>query len=424
MVRHRTPPSHTWRSFLDNHANDLVSLDFFTLPTATFRVLFVFIVLRHERRRIVHFQCHRTSFCRVDGAANGRCFSMGHGASVPGTESRPDLRSVLSILASTVSGSSRSLPHRAPRGRIHLSERMIGSIRRECLDHVIVLDERHLKRILRKYVDYYHSCRTHLSLEKDAPEPRRVESPAMGKVRAIPKVGGLPSLLHSTRRCLSRSRRVPKTQTNSRPAWTATSRCRWLNSLDGISGQPDGRHMVVCPQRPRAGRWRASVPCGRPLRMASRSPWTPASKLILNSTVLTVEPGETEPTAKLPARVRQQTDETPVDDAMPFFELGPERQTHARPAVLARAECHAQVAADRSRLEELFEFFEMRGTFRRFTHPLVADTFGQRNPAPALGSLRGAERGRAAAFLLAGLERMSLFLGPSFISRHAPRCCE
>ena len=70
-------------------------------------------------------------------------------------------------------------------------ERRIGSIRRECLDHVIVLDERHLKRILRKYVDYYHSCRTHLSLEKDAPEPRRVESPAMGKVSAIPKVGGL-----------------------------------------------------------------------------------------------------------------------------------------------------------------------------------------------------------------------------------------
>ena len=83
---------------------------------------------------------------------------------------------------------------------------MIGSIRRECLDHVIVLDERHLKRILRKYVDYYHSCRTHLSLEKDAPEPRRVELPAMGKVSAIPKVGGLHHRLHSTR-CLSRSAR-------------------------------------------------------------------------------------------------------------------------------------------------------------------------------------------------------------------------
>ena len=95
MVRHRTPPSHTWRSFLDNHANDLVSLDFFTLPTATFRVL---VRLHRPSPRASpyrSFQCHRASFRRVDGAANGRCFSMGHGASVPGTGPRPDLRSVL-----------------------------------------------------------------------------------------------------------------------------------------------------------------------------------------------------------------------------------------------------------------------------------------------------------------------------------------
>ena len=68
---------------------------------------------------------------------------------------------------------------------------MIGSIRRECLDHVIVLDERHLRRILREYVDYYHSCRTHLSLQKDAPEPRPVQPPSMGGVTVVPKVGGL-----------------------------------------------------------------------------------------------------------------------------------------------------------------------------------------------------------------------------------------
>ena len=115
--------------------------------------------------------------------------------------------------------------------------------------------------------------------------------------------------------------------------------------------------------------------------MASKSPWTPASKFSLNSTVLTVEPGETEPTAKLARRVGEQTDEPPVDDAMPVFELGPKRQPHACHAVLAIAECHAQVAADRGRLEELLKFLEMRGrgTFRRFTHPLVADTFGQRD---------------------------------------------
>ena len=70
-------------------------------------------------------------------------------------------------------------------------ERLIGSLRRECFDHVIVLDERQLKRILREYVDYDHSCRTHVSREKDAPEPRLVESPTMGKVTAVPKVGGL-----------------------------------------------------------------------------------------------------------------------------------------------------------------------------------------------------------------------------------------
>ena len=94
-VRHRTPPSHTWRSFLDNHVKDLVSLDFFTLPTATFRVLFVFIVLRHDRRRIVHFNVTEHPSAEWTAQQNGRCFSMGHGASVPGTGSRPDLRSVL-----------------------------------------------------------------------------------------------------------------------------------------------------------------------------------------------------------------------------------------------------------------------------------------------------------------------------------------
>ena len=111
-------------------------------------------------------------------------------------------------------------------------------------------------------------------------------------------------------------------------------------------------------------------------------------------------------------RVRQQTDETPVDDAMTFFELGPERQTHASPAVLAIAECHAQVAADRSRLKELFEFFEMRGTFRRFTHPLVADTFGQRN-LHRLGFIAGS-RTRPCSGFLASRPRKDVSLPWSF----------
>jgi transposase InsO family protein len=71
------------------------------------------------------------------------------------------------------------------------AERLVGSVRRECLDHVIVLGERHLHRILKAYFAYYHKSRTHLSLGKDAPEPRAVQPPSMGKIVELPEVGGL-----------------------------------------------------------------------------------------------------------------------------------------------------------------------------------------------------------------------------------------
>ncbi len=95
MVRHRMPPSHTWRSFLDNQCKGLGVARLFHFAD---RNLQSSVRLHRPSPRpspYRSFQCHRTSFCRVDGAANGRCFSMGHGASVPGTGSRPDLRSVL-----------------------------------------------------------------------------------------------------------------------------------------------------------------------------------------------------------------------------------------------------------------------------------------------------------------------------------------
>ena len=142
----------------------------------------------------------------------------------------------------------------------------------------------------------------------------------------------------------------------------------------------------------------------RPLRtsspMASKSPWTPASKFSLNSTVLTVEPDETEPTAKLPAVSASRPMSPPWMTPCPSSNSAPKRQPHACHAVLAIAECHAQVAADRGRLEELFESLEMRGrgTFRRFTHPLVADTFGQRN-RHQLGFIAGSRTRPCSGFL-------------------------
>ncbi len=190
LVRHRKPPSQTWRSFLGNHVKDLVSADFFTLPTATFRVLFVFIVLHHERRRIVHFNVteHPTAEWSAQQIVDAFPWDTAprylprdrdgiYGAYFKSRVAGLGIRQVLTAPRS---------PWQSP-----YVERIVGSIRRECLDHVIVLDERHLRRILRDYLNYYHSCRTHLSLEKDAPDSRPVQPPELGDVMAIPKVGGI-----------------------------------------------------------------------------------------------------------------------------------------------------------------------------------------------------------------------------------------
>ncbi len=190
MVRHRTPPSQTWRSFLDNHVKDLVSLDFFTLPTASFRVLFVFVVLCHDRRRIVHFNVTEHPSAEWTAQQTVDAFPWD---TAPRYLLRDRDRIYGGYFDRRVEGLGIEQVLTAARSpwQNPFVERMIGSIRRECLDHVIVLDERHLRRVLREYVDYYHSCRTHLSLEKDAPEPRPVRSGSMGRALAFPKVGGL-----------------------------------------------------------------------------------------------------------------------------------------------------------------------------------------------------------------------------------------
>jgi transposase InsO family protein len=179
MVRHRKPPSQTWRSFLDNHVKDLVSVDFFTLPTATFRVLFVFILLCHDRRRIVHFNVTEHPSAEWTAPQMVDAFPWD-------TAPRYLLRDRDQIYGGyfdrRVAGLEIEQVLTAPRSpwQNPFVERLIGSIRRECLDHMIILGERHLRRILRDYIGYYHSCRTHLSLERDAPDSRPVEPPAMG----------------------------------------------------------------------------------------------------------------------------------------------------------------------------------------------------------------------------------------------------
>lgn len=189
-VRCRKPPSQTWRTFLDNHLAQLVSIDFFTVPTLRFQVLYVFLVLAHDRRRIVHFNVTAHPTAEWTGQQLREAFPFDE---LP----RYLLRDRDAIFGNHFQEQVRDMGIRevlsAPRSpwqRAYI-ERVIGSIRRECLDHVIVFNESSLRRILSWYCDYYHRSRTHLSLGKDSPEPRSIQPPGTGAVVAFPQVGGL-----------------------------------------------------------------------------------------------------------------------------------------------------------------------------------------------------------------------------------------
>jgi len=190
MPKRRPQPSQTWRTFLANHVRDLVALDFFTVPTARLRVLFVLVVLVHHRRRVVHFNVTEHPTARWTAQQIVDAFPDD---SAPSYLLR-DRDSVYGhVFRQRVKGMSVGEILTAPQSpwQNPFAERLIGSIRRECLNHVLVLGERHLRRTLARYFAYYHRARTHLSLDKDAPHGRRIERPGLGRVISIREVGGL-----------------------------------------------------------------------------------------------------------------------------------------------------------------------------------------------------------------------------------------
>ena len=189
--RGRRPPSQTWRTFLRNHLRTTAVCDFFFVPTATFRLLFCFVILSHDRRRILHFNVtpHPTAAWTAQQIVEA--------FPAVGTEPRYLLRDRDSIYCDwfrhRLAGLGIKEIVTAPQSpwQNPYAERVIGSIRRECLDHLIVLGENHLRQILCEYVRYYNVSRPHLSLERNAPAPRSIEPPALGAVMAVPQVGGL-----------------------------------------------------------------------------------------------------------------------------------------------------------------------------------------------------------------------------------------
>ena len=188
MVKRRAPPSQGWRTFLRNHAPDIAAMDLFVVPTLGFDLLYAFVIVRLGRRDLACINVTAnptaewvarqiTEAFPCDGAP--RCM----------------IRDRDRIYGAVVTRRLRAMGIRdkpiAPASpwQNGFAERLIGSIRCECLDHIIVLGEEHLRRILKNYAAYYNGVRTHRSLQKDAPVSRPVQRSGVISSRAI--LGGL-----------------------------------------------------------------------------------------------------------------------------------------------------------------------------------------------------------------------------------------
>jgi transposase InsO family protein len=188
MARHRRPPSQGWKTFLRNYADGIASLDLFVVPTLSFRLLYGLLILSHGRRQILWLGV--TAHPSAEWMARQLIEACGW-------EWTPkyivrDRDSVYGEIFTrrlpAMGIRDRPTAPRSPWQNGH-TERLIGSIRRECLDHVVVFGERHLRHVLLSYMHYYNSARTHLSLNKDAPLPRAVQ--AVGRILPTPVLGGL-----------------------------------------------------------------------------------------------------------------------------------------------------------------------------------------------------------------------------------------
>jgi transposase InsO family protein len=183
MVKRRVPPSQGWRTFLHNHAQDIAAMDLFVVPTIGFDLLYAFVIVRLGRRDLLWINVTATPTAEWVARQITEAF--------PWDEAPHYLiRDRDQIYGSVVARRLRSMGIRdkptAPASpwQNGFVERLIGSIRRECLDHIVVLGEAHLRGILRSYARYYNDIRTHRSLDKDAPAVRPVQR--AGSIRRAP----------------------------------------------------------------------------------------------------------------------------------------------------------------------------------------------------------------------------------------------
>jgi transposase InsO family protein len=181
-----------WRTFLRNHRDAIATLDFFTVPTASFRLLYGLFVIEHGRRRILHFNvtAHPTSEWIMQQLREAFPDSPPYRYVIMDRDSKFN-GEVIELLKATGLKPVRTSV-RSP-WQNGVAERWVGSCRRELLDHVIIFNEEHLRRLVRSYLSYYHEDRTHLGLQKETPgrRPAQQKPSPHAEIDALPRVGGL-----------------------------------------------------------------------------------------------------------------------------------------------------------------------------------------------------------------------------------------
>jgi transposase InsO family protein len=188
MVKRREPPSQGWRTFLRNHASEIAAMDFFVVPTIGFDLLYAFVIVRIDRRDLVWINVTKNPTAEWVARQITEAFPW-DGA--PGYMIRDRDRIYGGIVTRRLRAMGIRDKPTAPGSpwQNGFAERLIGSIRRECLDHIVVFGEAHLRRILRSYARYYNDIRTHRSLDKDAPVSRPVQR--TGSIKSFQILGGL-----------------------------------------------------------------------------------------------------------------------------------------------------------------------------------------------------------------------------------------
>ena len=178
-----------WLAFLRNHREAIAAMDFFTVPTVTFGVLYCFFVIHHDRRRILHVNVtkHPTSVWVVQQLREAFPFELAPRFLIFDRDARYGLEVPVAVRSLKMSPIRTSFESPWQNG---VAERWVASCRRDLLDHVIAVNERHLKRLLSEYVRYYHEDRTHLGLEKETPD-YRIRSTVAGRVLSQDRLGGL-----------------------------------------------------------------------------------------------------------------------------------------------------------------------------------------------------------------------------------------